>query len=633
MKRYISLILALLFVATVPVSSYANAALLGDINDDGVLDSLDYIALKSYMKDEAAFEINLAIADTTGDGALSTTDLILLKQAVTGSVELNCIHSYTDWAKNGEYNCLGNAIIIRSCTLCGNTEYGEDANSSQYTSLDGKTVMFIGNSFIYYGYCVNKGSQKSTDKGYFYQACKANGEDVKVYDYVWGGQNLDYIYSTYLVDCTESFLSSVDYVFMSEAGENNSALVTDVSNIMALFPNSKTKFYYLCHAYTYQKSHTNITNAFTKLQDKGVDIINWGQLVYNVWQGTEKVPGATLTYNKNSFIVNKNDTHHQNMLSGYITAQMTYCAVTGKSAVGQSYAYCTDTSINSNYDPASYITSYYNTGTTNFDKVFASKADMLGFQQLMDEYLGKYSISVSEAGAHSYKAHIDSAYDTALATSGLTAEKCEFCGEIKLNEIAACGSNSMYVSADTVKAAGYTTVKEYMLAGLGNVFYKSTSGWGRAGYSSIQGMAAACDGVRESKALSDGTELYWLIKDVNSAVYNADSDTPASGEKAYISLIGYDMTNAVSTNGIGIYFNKLGAPTAFDVLGGVTQADGSIKWTVLTSFDKQSEFMKYSDSTIACFADIDVAEIDCLQLAIVSSDTDTLYISEIELYN
>ena len=39
-----------------------------------------------------------------------------------------------------------------------------------------------------------------------------------------------------------------------------------------------------------------------------------------------------------------------NMLTGYITTLMVYCAVTGESAVGQDYSFCNDRALNSAFD-------------------------------------------------------------------------------------------------------------------------------------------------------------------------------------------------------------------------------------------------------------------------------------------
>lgn len=311
---------------------------------------------------------------------------------------------------------------------------------------------------------------------------------------------------------------------------------------------------------------------------------------------------------------------------------MAYCALTGKSAVGQPYGFCTDTSINSNYDPAAFISSYYNAGTTNFDDIFTSVPDMRGLQTLMDTYLKKYNHSLFSNGKHICTADTSDKYDDALVSAGLSAAKCNFCGETILSEAGDKGANVMYISPATISAAGYTTAKEYMLAGLGNVFYRTTSGWGRAGYSSIQGMAASCDGVRSSNGLTDGTETYWKVKDLAGA-YNVNGAADTTANPSYVSLIGYDMTNAVTVDGVGLYFNRVNAPESFDVLGGVTGSDGTITWTVLASFDSASQsYMKYDDTTVAFFADFDATQIDCVQLGIKSIDKIHFYISEFELY-
>ena len=63
-------------------------------------------------------------------------------------------------------------------------------SSSGTLNLDGKKILFIGNSFVYYGGAVEHGSQKKADKGWFYQICKANGDDVTVYDCTYGSHHL-----------------------------------------------------------------------------------------------------------------------------------------------------------------------------------------------------------------------------------------------------------------------------------------------------------------------------------------------------------------------------------------------------------------------------------------------------------
>ncbi len=638
MKKVLVFLLCLAVILPIMPSDFnSNAAgfMFGDLSGDLLVSTTDYtIVEKALVSGKELPSDQLTAGDLDGNGILSASDLLIMETYILGKSDNICMHKLSDWTDTGIYNCKGVMTTVRGCEYCDNkTEKSTNPDDTAIRSIDGKTVMFIGNSFVYYGYCINKGSQGSADKGYFKQVCTANGENVTVLDYVWGGRNLDYIYTNYLVDVASSTLKKVDYVFISEAGENNSGLVSDINKIIKLFPSSHTKFFYLCHSYTYQAGHSNIKNAFSTLQGKGIEIVNWGQLVYNVWKGTESVPGATKSYSKTTFIVNKNDDYHQNMLSGYITAQMCYCALTGKSAVGQSYAFCTDTSINSKYDTASYISSYYNAGTTNFDDVFASASDMNGLQQLIDKYLKKYNFTTFTGGEHDYVAHSDAAYDGALAAAGLEEKVCTVCNTAQLFNTGTAGTNHMYISADTVSAAGYSTVKEYMLAGLGNVFYKTSSGWGRAGYSSIMGMATTCDGIRGSKGKDDGnTDMYWKIKSLTAA-YNADGATAASGETAYVSLFGYDMTNSVTAKGAGIYFNKVNAPKSFDILGGVTAADGTITWKVLASFDSATDsYKQYDAKTVAFFADFNATQFDCVQVGIKTIDKNVFYCSEFELY-
>ena len=272
-------------------------------------------------------------------------------------------------------------------------------------SLDGKKVMFIGNSFVYYGNCVIKGEQGKEDKGYFYQLARSNCESVTVIDQTYGGRTLKYIYENHLPRDKE-YYADFDCVFKSEAGQNNEELVDDCKRIMELFPKTVRAFY-LCHEYTYKADHKTIKDAFLSLRDMGFTIVNWGELVYDIWNGSVSVPNAALNYDRWSFIKNNKgfvngygavgeggsgDCHHQNPLSGYLTALMSYCAATGKSAVGQDFSFCSDAFIHPFFDFEAFKRTHYNGVTeTNFDKIFNSEADMKGLQLLADKYLEKYN--------------------------------------------------------------------------------------------------------------------------------------------------------------------------------------------------------------------------------------------------
>lgn len=271
-------------------------------------------------------------------------------------------------------------------------------------SLDGKKVAFIGNSFLYYGGCVELGNQRSADKGIFWQICNSNGENVTVYDFTYGGHRLR--------DFTEAGdktggsgspgigkdllagvdLSTIDIVFISEAGENNSNFVSDVKNIMKRFTKPGVQFVYVTHSYTYLKNHGNIINALPTLRKLGVTVADWGRLVYDLIRRTVKVENSSFVYTQTTFIKNKGDTHHPNPLAGYITAQMCYSVVTGKSAVGQEYSFCRDRAFGGNTSGFDgYIAKHYNApGNTNFVKIFESPTEMAGLQKLMDEYVEQY---------------------------------------------------------------------------------------------------------------------------------------------------------------------------------------------------------------------------------------------------
>ena len=64
-------------------------------------------------------------------------------------------------------------------------------------ALQGKKIIFIGNSYTFWGQTVIvKGTgilgqaERSNDQGYFYQLCKANGIDVSVTNWTFGGHDI-----------------------------------------------------------------------------------------------------------------------------------------------------------------------------------------------------------------------------------------------------------------------------------------------------------------------------------------------------------------------------------------------------------------------------------------------------------
>lgn len=290
------------------------------------------------------------------------------------------------------------------------------------TSLDGKSIIFIGNSYTYYGQTVLEKSQKYltqeervNDTGYFYQLCKANGMDVKVTNWTFGGHGLEHLFGgncsanrgcdgedhkAYLVD------RNYDYVVIQAgSGEiSSNSIMSDVYTIMDFFreANPNVQFVLLVPyaAYgTIGKTPTlqkKLLNSLKLLANEGVTVVDWGGLVMDILNGKIEVPNAAETYEKNTFVIQKSaqDGYHPNQLTGYITTTMLYCALTGDSAMNQPYSFCGDTSLRKsgssyffNFDKFVEKFYSYDNATTNYPDVFRSKTDMDGIRSLIDKHL------------------------------------------------------------------------------------------------------------------------------------------------------------------------------------------------------------------------------------------------------
>ena len=56
-----------------------------------------------------------------------------------------------------------------------------------FKNFDKKKIAFVGNSFTFFGKCVDVKAFDGVDNGYFYQLAKAFGDDVTVTNFTWGG--------------------------------------------------------------------------------------------------------------------------------------------------------------------------------------------------------------------------------------------------------------------------------------------------------------------------------------------------------------------------------------------------------------------------------------------------------------
>ena len=125
--------------------------------------------------------------------------------------------------------------------------------------------------------------------------------------------------------------------------------------------------------------HPGIFNAYKQLEEMGVIIADWGSMVFDIMNGAVVPEGATVTYEKKSFV--GRDGFHPNPLCGYLQSLMAYCVITGESAVGQQYKFM-DTS----FDVDGWI-GMKGPSDTNLMSIIKSEADMRGLQTLIDQYI------------------------------------------------------------------------------------------------------------------------------------------------------------------------------------------------------------------------------------------------------
>ena len=281
-------------------------------------------------------------------------------------------------------------------------------------ALDGKKVLFIGNSYTYWGSVVinvsstNSSQQdRSHDKGLFYQLCKEKGINADVTNWVFAGHDLTDMTGEECLcadaDCCGtnhiSYLQDrfFDYVCIQPffESEYTGDIVSHLTPTMELFKaaNPDVKFLLLVPHATFFRNF-KWKGELQAAADAGITVVNWGGMLDDIVNKVVKVPGATQQYFFNSFVISKTekDGHHQNLLAGYITAMMTYCAITGESAVGQPYGFADDPSIHPNFNMEQFQSINYVYETfTNFVDIYRSEADMLGLQQLTDEYIAKFN--------------------------------------------------------------------------------------------------------------------------------------------------------------------------------------------------------------------------------------------------
>ena len=281
-------------------------------------------------------------------------------------------------------------------------------------ALDGKKVIFLGNSYTFCGQNVMTvqnteigQAERTGDKGFFYQLCKANGLEVEVTNWSFGSHSIKDFFDG-PCDAGRECQGEVheyclkdryfDYVVLqcnAEGSMRGMGFLEYLKEAMDPFIEANPNVKFLMHvphqAYV-QDFHW--IDKLQELTDADIRIANWGELCYDVVKGTAQVPGATQEYTYHSFVINwsEKDGFHQNILAGYLTSLMVYCAITGESAVGQPWEFTNDATLNPKFgwERAKKLHYSYN-DETNFIEIFQSEADMHGLQQLADQYLAKYN--------------------------------------------------------------------------------------------------------------------------------------------------------------------------------------------------------------------------------------------------
>lgn len=305
------------------------------------------------------------------------------------------------------------------CFGCGSVDAPEESGTANATDanvskaakekLDGKKVLIVGNSLCFYGHAVLRDGtdvltqeQRNNDQGYFYQLCKSQGAEVAVTDWSFGDHSL---WETLGNSCTRDTCYGVDHlsyltdryfdyvVFTPYEKEYDGDMTEYLQPMMEIFleVNPNVQFLFTVPHMAYSHEFAWIPKL-PEIDRSKITVCNWGKMLTDIMDGTVQVPNAKQQYVKNSFIVSvsEKDGFHQNALAGYITALMIYCAITGDSAVGLPYDFCSDYTIDTRFNLEVYKKERYTYETfTNFIEIFESPADMDGLQQLVDRYIAE----------------------------------------------------------------------------------------------------------------------------------------------------------------------------------------------------------------------------------------------------
>jgi len=377
------------------------------------------------------YDMKEALSEAKGIGCLTSESLsyptgyISIARAKGFDKDISGDLAYTDAVTRGDVAIILNNVL-------------NSQESTQKHVLDGKKVLFIGQSYIYYGrVAIEQGfsvsdevlERRLDDYGTFHHLCKQNGADVEVTNWTWGGHTLEDMFGgtckadrgcdghDHFADLKRISDMKYDYVVITPTSniskESHEQVCKYVSEIKEMFlqKNPETKFIVSLCTQMYMMKQTEASkqrlNLFDEMEkDLDVIIADWGNLIYDIVNGDAVVENSTQTYNKNSFVVSRSkaDGYHPNQLAGYITAQMIYSIITGEKAEGEETGFYLDEKLNGafelmknvndrykydNISPEGSETTITGDELTNYPEVFASPTEMLGIQKLIDKYIAE----------------------------------------------------------------------------------------------------------------------------------------------------------------------------------------------------------------------------------------------------
>ena len=274
-----------------------------------------------------------------------------------------------------------------------------------FKSFDKKRIAFVGNSFTFYGKCVNVNAFDGLDDGYFYQLARSLGDDVTVTNFTWGGasfwhkgsgfaqrmlyEKMKELHPAYYNNPeglpVEDFYRQ-DAVVLQQSGDRIKETYEDARLIMSLFAPETVFGFYIT---TYDAFHDFEPSfeAAERIRDGGGVYIPLGHMVNDIIKGNATVKDSEFEYNKNSFIVCKEgDGFHPNTLTGYLTALTVYYAFTERDITDAAYGFACGLDKEK----------HYTLGETNHGEILCSDKELRSLKEQVMLYCRRYNAKQDE---------------------------------------------------------------------------------------------------------------------------------------------------------------------------------------------------------------------------------------------